>query len=44
MNYAVEMGSGAITCIPNFITTGLAIQKLMGDVQKYRHTNDLVIA
>jgi hypothetical protein len=30
MKYAVEMGSGAMICIPSFIKTGSGIQKLMG--------------
>jgi hypothetical protein len=30
MKYAVEMGSGAMIYIPNFIKIGSAIQKLMG--------------
>jgi hypothetical protein len=30
MNYAVEMGSGAIRDMPNFIKICLAIQKLVG--------------
>jgi hypothetical protein len=29
MKYAVEMGSFAMTCIPSFIQTGSAIQKLI---------------
>jgi di/tricarboxylate transporter len=29
MNYAVEMGSGAMIYIPSFIKIGLGIQKLM---------------
>jgi hypothetical protein len=29
MKYAVEMGRGAMICIPNFINTGSAIQKLI---------------
>jgi hypothetical protein len=30
MNYAVEMGSGAMIYIPSFIKTGSDIEKLMG--------------
>jgi hypothetical protein len=30
MNYAVEMGLGAMRDIPSFIKTGSGIQKLMG--------------
>jgi hypothetical protein len=44
MNYAAEMGSVAITYIQNFIKNGLVIQKLMGDTQKSRHTDSMVIA
>jgi hypothetical protein len=29
MKYAVEMGSGAMICIPSFIKTGTGIQKLI---------------
>jgi hypothetical protein len=29
MNYAIEMGSGAMTYIPSFIKTGLGIQKFV---------------
>jgi hypothetical protein len=31
MQYAAEMGSGAIIYIPSFIKIGSAIQKLMGE-------------
>jgi hypothetical protein len=30
MKYDVEMGSGAMICIPSFIRTSSGIQKLMG--------------
>jgi hypothetical protein len=30
MKYTVEMGSGAMIYIPNFIKTGSGIQKLIG--------------
>jgi hypothetical protein len=40
MNYAVEMGSSAMMCIPSFIKIGSAIQMLMwGDAQTHSHTN-----
>jgi hypothetical protein len=43
MKYAVEMGSGAKTyIIPNFIKTGLGIQKLKGGI--HRHTDSMDIA
>jgi hypothetical protein len=38
MNYAVEMGSGAMTYTPSFIKIGSDIQKLMGGYT-YRHTD-----
>jgi hypothetical protein len=39
MKYAVEMGSGAMTYIPNFIKIGSGIQNLMrGDSQTHKHT------
>jgi hypothetical protein len=31
MKYAVEMGEGAMICIPSFIKTGSGIQKLIGE-------------
>jgi hypothetical protein len=37
MNYAFEMGSGAMIYIPGFIKTGSSIWKLMGEI--HRHTN-----
>jgi hypothetical protein len=33
MKYAVELGSGAMIYIPNFIKIGSAIQKLRGGAQ-----------
>jgi hypothetical protein len=30
MKYAVEMGSGALMCVPSLIKIGSGIQKLMG--------------
>jgi hypothetical protein len=37
MQYAVEMGSGAMTYIPSFIKSGLGIQKLIvEDTQTHR--------
>jgi hypothetical protein len=32
MRYAIEIGSGAITCIPSFIEIDSDIQKLMGGI------------
>jgi hypothetical protein len=42
MKYAVEMGSGAMIYIPNFIKIGSGIQKLREGI--YRHTDIMVIA
>jgi hypothetical protein len=42
MKYAVEIGSGVMTYIPNFIKTGSGIQKLIGGIN--RHTDRLVIS
>jgi hypothetical protein len=37
MKYAVEMGSGAMICIPSFIKIGSGIQKLIWrDAQAHR--------
>jgi hypothetical protein len=36
MNYAVEMGSGAMIYIPSFMKIGSGIQKLIGGI--HRHT------
>jgi hypothetical protein len=38
MKYAIEMGSGAMIYIPNFIKIGSGIQKLMGGYM-YRHAH-----
>jgi hypothetical protein len=35
MKYAVEMGSGFVICISNFITTGSGIQKLERGIHRY---------
>jgi hypothetical protein len=42
MNYAVEMGSGAMTYVyvPSFIKIGSGIQKLMGETQTHRQDAD----
>jgi hypothetical protein len=43
MNYAVEMGSGAMVYIPSFIKTGSGIQKLIGgDTQAQKQYIDLI--
>jgi hypothetical protein len=38
MNYAVEMGLGAMIYIPSFIKIGLGIQKLMGGIHVQTHS------
>jgi hypothetical protein len=40
MKYAVEMGSGAMICMPSFIMIGSGIQKLIGGI--HRHTGSKV--
>jgi hypothetical protein len=44
MKYAVELGSGVMTYIPNFIKIGSGIQKLMGggDSQTHRQHEDRI--
>jgi hypothetical protein len=42
MNYAVEMGSGAIIYIPSFIQIGSGIQNLLRGI--HRHTDRMVIS
>jgi hypothetical protein len=42
MEYAVEMGSGAMIHIPSFIKIGSAIQKLIVGI--HRHTDRMEIA
>jgi hypothetical protein len=43
MKYAVEMGSGAMIYLPNFIKIGPGIQKLIvGDSQTHREHGDLI--
>jgi hypothetical protein len=43
MEYAVEMGSGAMICISDFIKTGSGIQKLIrGHSQTHRQQSDLI--
>jgi hypothetical protein len=39
MNYAVEMGLGAMMCIPNFRKTGSGVQKLLGGGNTHTHTH-----
>lgn len=44
MNYAVDMGPGAMIYIPSFITTGLDILKLIGGIhtRTHRQQDDLI--
>jgi hypothetical protein len=42
MEYAVEMGSGAVIYIPTFIKIGSGIQNLIGGI--HRHTDSMAIA
>jgi hypothetical protein len=42
MKYAVEIGSGAVVWIPNFITLTSGIEKLMGGL--HRHADSKVIS
>jgi hypothetical protein len=43
MKYAVEMGSGDMIYVPNFIKIGSAIQKLIEeDTQTYREHGDRI--
>jgi hypothetical protein len=44
MNYAVEMGLGAMTYMPSFIKVNSGIQKLMGggDTRTDRQEGDLI--
>jgi hypothetical protein len=42
VKYSVQMGSGAMLCIPNFIKIGSAIQKLTGGGYTYRQHGDRI--
>jgi hypothetical protein len=42
MKYAVEMGSGAVIHIPNFINIGSDIQTFIWGI--HRHTDSMAIA
>jgi hypothetical protein len=42
MKYAVQMGSGDMTYIPDFIKIGSCIQKLTGRI--HRHADSMEIA
>jgi hypothetical protein len=43
MNYAIEMGSCAMICIPSFIWIGSGIQELLGqNTQTDRQQGDLI--
>jgi hypothetical protein len=40
MRYAVEMGSGAMICIPSFVKIGSGVRNLMGGM--HRQQGDLI--
>jgi hypothetical protein len=42
-NYAVEMGLGAVICVPNFVKIGSGVQKLIGGYTE-THTDSNVIS
>jgi hypothetical protein len=43
LKYVIEIGSGAMICIPRFITIGPDIQKLMGGgIQRHRWDGDRI--
>jgi hypothetical protein len=42
MKYAVEIGSGAMIYIQNFIKIGSAIEKSMGDTERHRQHGDCI--
>jgi hypothetical protein len=42
MKYAVEIGSGAMICVPGFIRIGSGIQKLLG--RGFTDTDGMVIS
>jgi hypothetical protein len=44
MKYAVELGSGAVTYIPNFIQICLVIRKLIGKMHRYVDSMESVLA
>jgi hypothetical protein len=38
------MGSGAVIYVPSFIKIGSGIQKFIGGIHTYRHTDSTVIS
>jgi hypothetical protein len=42
MNYAAEIGSGAIICITSFTQIGSAIQKLLRGIRIHRQQGDRI--
>jgi hypothetical protein len=42
MKYAVEVGSGAMICIPSFMKIGSGIEKLIGRI--HRHIDSMVVS
>jgi hypothetical protein len=37
LNWAVEMGSGAVIYVPSFIKIGSGVQKLIGGIHRHTH-------
>jgi hypothetical protein len=42
MKYAVDMGSGAMICVPTLIKIGLDVQKLIEGIQTHRQHGNLI--
>jgi hypothetical protein len=42
MNYAIEMGSGAMIHIPSFTNIGSGIQNVIGRIQSHREEGDRI--
>jgi hypothetical protein len=42
MKHAVEMGSGGMICIPNFIKIGSGIQKLIDGIHRHTDSTEIV--
>jgi hypothetical protein len=41
MKYAVEMGSGAMICVPSFTKIGSGIQKLIGGIHRHAERKEI---
>jgi hypothetical protein len=44
MKYAVEMGSGAMICIPSFVKIGSGFQKLIRGMHRHTDIGSIVIS